>query len=326
MNYHSLFNQVLAKEARAIEAAAALNNEKTITKMIEIFGNLKANGGSLITVGVGKSGIIGQKISSTFSSLGLSSFYLHPTEALHGDLGRVKHNDAVLIISKSGSTEEILKLLPFLDISADSIIGLLGNVTSPLAQKCKVVLDCSVQEEACLNNQAPTTSTTVTLAIGDALAVIYEKLVGLSKEGFAQNHPGGFLGKSLSLKVSDLMVDRKECPTINLEESLQEVILKMTKFPVGLCAVIDNEKFLGIIVEGDIRRTLSSPQKGLQTKVKDIYNPKPVATQSDILAFTALEIMESRTNPINVMPVIDQEKFVGVLRIQDLFKEGFSKK
>lgn len=326
MNYHSLFNQVLAKEARAIEAAANSNNEKTIEKMVEIFGNLKANGGSLITIGVGKSGIIGQKISSTFSSLGLSSFYLHPTEALHGDLGRVKRNDAVLIISKSGSTEEISKLLPFLDIQRGSIIGLLGNVSSPLAQKCGVILDCSVQEEACLNNQAPTTSTTVTLAIGDALAVIYEKLVGLSKEGFAQNHPGGFLGKSLSLKVSDLMVHRKECPTASLEETLQEVILKMTKFPVGLCAVLDKEKFLGIIVEGDIRRTLSNPQKGLQTKVQDIYNPKPVTTQADILAFTALEIMESRTNPINVMPVIDQDRFLGILRIQDLFKEGFSKK
>lgn len=326
MNYHSLFNQVLAKEAKAIEAAASLNNEVTINKMVEIFGNLKASGGSLITVGVGKSGIIGQKISSTFSSLGLSSFYLHPTEALHGDLGRVKRNDAVLIISKSGSTEEIIKLLPFLDISKGSIIGLLGNVTSPLAQKCGVILNCSVQEEACLNNQAPTTSTTVTLAIGDSLAVIYEKLVGLSKEGFAQNHPGGFLGKSLSLKVSDIMVHCKDCPTTTLDESLQEVILKMTKFPVGLCAVLDQEKFLGIIVEGDIRRTLGNPKKGLQTQVKDIFNPKPVTTQADILAFTALEIMESRTNPINVMPVIDQDRFLGILRIQDLFKEGFSKK
>lgn len=326
MNYHSLFNQVLAKEARAIESAAALNNEQTVEKMVEIFGKLKASGGSLITIGVGKSGVIGQKIASTFSSLGLSSFYLHPTEALHGDLGRVKRNDAVLIISKSGSTEEILKLLPFLEVSPDSIIGLLGNKTSSLAQKCKIIFDCSVQEEACLNNQAPTTSTTVTLAIGDALAVIYEKLVGLSKEGFAQNHPGGFLGKSLSLKVADLMVSRQDCPTISLNENLQDVILKMTKFPIGLCAVEENNQFLGIIVEGDIRRTLSNPQKGLQTKVKDIYNANPVSTQSDTLAYSALELMEGRVKPINVMPVIDQGKLVGVLRIQDLFKEGFSKK
>lgn len=326
MNYHSLFNQVLTKEAKAIEAAATQNNENAVNKAVEIFNHLKTSGGSLITIGIGKSGIIAQKISSTFSSLGLSSFYLHPTEALHGDLGRVKTNDAVLIISKSGSTEEILKLLPFLEISSGLMIGLLGNVASPLGNKCAVVFDCSVTEEACLNNQAPTTSTTVTLAIGDALSVIYEKLVGLSREGFAQNHPGGFLGKALSLKVSDLMIRRTDCPVVTLNESLQDVILQMTKLPVGLCAVIENNKFLGIIVEGDIRRTLSDSSKGLHTIVKDIYNPNPISVKLDTLAFTALEIMEGRARPLNVLPVLDNHIFVGALRIQDLFKEGFSRK
>lgn len=326
MDYYSLFNQVLIKESMAIESAVVNNNQNMLNKMVEIFNCLRTNNGSLITVGMGKSGIVAQKISSTFSSLGLPSFYLNPTEVLHGDIGRVRPSDAILIISKSGSTEEILKALPFMEVSPEFIIGLLGNVASPLANKCTVIFNCSVIEEACQNIQAPTTSTTVTLAIGDALAVIYEKLVGLSKEGVVQNYSNGFLGQSLSLKVSDLMVIRTECPIVTLNESLQEVILQMTRFPVGLCAIIDNNKFLGIIVEGDIRRTLSDPFKDLQTAVKDIYNPKPVSIISSALAFTALEMMESREHPLNVLPVLDHENFVGVLRIQDLFKKCFSKK
>lgn len=321
---------VLRLEARCLEKAASLlekNVDESISKLVNLFQNLQTTDSALIFCGVGKSGIIAQKCASTFTSLGLPSFYLHPTEALHGDLGRIRKSDAIVFLSKSGTTEEILKLLPFLPIALENRIGLIGASTSPIGNACGIVLDCSVEKEACLNNQAPTTSSTVALAMGDAMAVLYEALTGLSREGFAVNHPGGILGKSLRMKVKDLMVEAHSCPVVQAHQTLQEVILLMTKFPVGGCAIVDGEKLLGIMVEGDIRRTFTRPNAGLTTVVRDIMNVKPVTIRPEQLAYEALELMETKTRSIQILPVVQQDgNFLGFIRLHELLKEGFSLK
>lgn len=291
-------------------------------KATKVFETLFKNKGSLFCIGVGKSGFIAKKIASTFNSLGLTSSFLHPTEALHGDLGLIRKNDAAIIISNSGTTEEIMKLLPFLPIKKEALIGLIGNPNSPLAEYCHAFLNCHVEKEACLNNQAPTASTTVALAIGDALAVIYEDMTGLTKEGFAKNHPGGKLGKSLTLKVKHLMTPLEECPLANPTDKLIDVLLKMTKKPVGMCAIMDKEQFLGILVEGDIRRILSKDQSALQKEITTYINKTPVSIEEHELAAKALELMEKRKSPISVLPVLNQGSFKGILRIHDLFKAG----
>lgn len=325
MNYLNLFQLVLKSEAEALLVAAKKIQEEDLQKILKIFELLHSTGGNLIFCGVGKSGIIGQKMSSTFVSLGMPSFFLHPTEALHGDLGRVTKSDAMVIISKSGTTEELLKLIPYLPMGPSMTIGLLGQGPSPLSEKCSVVLDCSVEKEACLNNLAPTTSTTLTMAMGDGLAVIYESLVGLSKEKFAMGHPGGILGKSLRLKVKDLMIEAAQCPIIGMKTSLRDVILKMTEMPLGICVILsENKKFLGIIVEGDIRRTFSSKEiLNFELLAEEIMNKSPVTISGDKLAYEALNLMERRTHQISVLPVVEEGKFLGIIRLHDLLKEGF---
>lgn len=320
---------VLRLEAKALEGAAALlekSGSAQVEKLAVLFQELLSTESALIFCGVGKSGIIAQKCAATFTSLGLPSFYLHPTEALHGDLGRVRKADAIVLISKSGTTEELLKLLPFLSTKKENLIGLIGAATSPIGEQCGIFLDCSVQKEACINNQAPTTSSTLALAMGDAMAVLLESLTGLSKEGFAVNHPGGILGKSLRMKVKDLMIKASSCPVLTPDQTLQEVILLMTKYPVSGCAIVEDSKFLGIVVEGDIRRTFTRENLGLKTLVCDIMNNNPVTIGPDNLAFEALELMESKTRSLQVLPVIKDGKFLGFIRLHELLKEGFSLK
>ena len=327
MTHTKRMAEVLRLEARALELAAT-HLEKSaadqVMALAKLFEELLSNGSSLIFCGVGKSGIIAQKCASTFTSLGLPSFYLHPTEALHGDLGRVRQSDAIVFISKSGTTEEILKLLPFIKTDKNLRIGLIGATTSPIGTECGIVLDCSIEKEACINNQAPTTSSTLALAMGDAMAVLLESLMGLSKEGFAVNHPGGILGKSLRMKVRDLMIKSEHCPIVTSSQTLQDVILLMTKFPVGGCAVVDQGVFLGIMVEGDIRRTFTHENFGLKTKIKEIMNANPISIGPNHLAHEALFLMESKTRSIQVLPVIDGSNFLGFIRLHDLLKEGFS--
>ncbi|MCY4524292.1 MAG: KpsF/GutQ family sugar-phosphate isomerase, partial [Halobacteriovoraceae bacterium] len=306
------------------DAATRLRKE-SILKLVDIFRSLDERNGDLIFSGVGKSGIIAQKITSTFCSLGKTSYFLHPVEALHGDLGRIRPFDAVVFISKSGATEEILKLIPYLKINKSMMIGLLGNVSSLIAEKCALVFDCSVGQEACLNNQAPTSSSTLALAMGDAMAVIYEQITGLSKTGFASNHPAGLLGKALGLRVGDILCTRDKCPVLKEDSSLRDVILEMTKFPVGGCAVLDDKGGLrGIMVEGDIRRTFTSSKNGLDTRLGSLINRNPVVITPDRLAMDALELMERRSTPLNILPVVDEKNiFLGLVRLHDLLKEGF---
>ncbi len=324
MKNSKILQEVLRCEADALIQLSSRITDESSLKMEVIFENLRSLGGSLIISGVGKSGIIAQKIASTFSSLGLPSFFLHPIEALHGDLGRVTKRDAIILISKSGTTEEVLKMMPFLKIPKERTIGLLGNINGSIAKECGLIWDCSVEKEACLNNQAPTTSSTVALAMGDALAVMYENFVGLSKEGFAENHPGGFLGKSLSLKVSDLMIKAGECPLLNKEQTLKECLLEMTKFPIGMAAVIEEEKLIGIMVEGDIRRALAKNENALELTLKELMNIRPIVASSEIKAFEALKLMETGKSPLSVLPIVNEGFFIGAVRLHDLLKEGFA--
>lgn len=327
MTHKNTMSEVLKLEANALfRAAELLENDKfnNVEKLIQLFEQLRTTEGALIFCGVGKSGIIAKKCASTFTSLGLPSFFIHPTEALHGDLGRIGKNDVIAFLSKSGTTEEIIKLLPYIQVAKHNRIAMVGNLSSPIAEFCDVVLDCSVEKEACINNQAPTTSSTVALAMGDAMAVLFEKHIGLSKEGFAVNHPGGILGKSLRMKVSDLMISKNDCPVLSSSDKLQDAILAMTKLPVGGCAVVDNNKFLGILVEGDIRRTFTKKNQGLETAVGEIMNNSPISVGPNELASKALSLMETKTRSIHILPVIENNEFYGFIRLHDLLKEGFS--
>ncbi|NOT79743.1 MAG: KpsF/GutQ family sugar-phosphate isomerase [Bacteriovoracaceae bacterium] len=329
MTHTKTMSDVLRLEAQSLEVAARIlesNHQADCENLTTLFEKLRSSGASLHFCGVGKSGIIAQKCAATFTSVGLPSYLLHPTEALHGDLGRVGLNDAIVFISKSGTTEEILKLLPYLEIPKSHRIAMVGNTLSPIAEASGIILNCSVEKEACINNQAPTTSSTLALAMGDAMAVLFEKYIGLSKEGFAINHPGGILGKSLRMKVRDLTIKADSCPILHSGQTLQDAILIMTKYPVGGCALIDNNEFKGILVEGDIRRTFTRENEGLLTKVETIINTKPTSIHPDQLAYEALELMESKTRSLQLLPVLEGNKFLGFIRLHDLLKEGFSLK
>ena len=324
MDHKNLFTQVLLTEADALRKAAERFGQKEAQALVDLFELLAHTGGSLIVSGVGKSGHIATKIAATFSSLGLPSFFLHPTEAMHGDLGRVTKLDAILLISKSGTTEELLNMLPYVSVPQQRIIALVGKVNSPIAGKAGIILDASVEKEACINDLAPTTSTTLALAMGDAMAVLYENVMGVSREKFAVNHPAGLLGKSLSLTVDRLMIHVKDCPSVDEKATLQEAILVMTQKPVGMCAVLDGGLLKGILVEGDIRRAFAKSADAIRTPVSELMTKTPVSLTPATLAFEALKTMENPDRPINVVPVVEAGQFVGVLRLHDLFKAGFN--
>ncbi|MBK24343.1 MAG: hypothetical protein CME70_10135 [Halobacteriovorax sp.] len=326
MEFLETMKNVLILEAKALELAAARITEKDANVLTDFFKTLKERHGILYFCGVGKSGYIAQKLASTFSSLGQPSFFLHPSEAMHGDLGRLSEVDHVIFISKSGTTEEILKIIPFLPFGVENCLGLLGEKNSPIGDKCNHVFDCSVEKEACLNNQAPTTSSTLAMAMGDAIAVMYEKYIGLSKEGFAKFHPGGILGKSMRLKVSDVMLKADDCAKASPSQSLKEILIEMTRLPVGGCAVVEGEALKGILVEGDVRRTLTSKETGLETLASEIMTTNPVKVTPDALASEAFSLMEGhKPNPLNILPVVSSEgAFCGFIRLHDLFKEGFN--
>jgi arabinose-5-phosphate isomerase len=324
MDHKNLFTQVLIAEAKALTLAADRISDKEVNSLVKLYQDISKSGGSLIISGVGKSGHIAQKIAATFSSLGLPSFFLHPTEAMHGDLGRVSKSDAVVLISKSGTTEELLLVLPYLCVPKERIVALVGNIRSPIADRSGIVLDCSVEKEASVNDLAPTTSTTLALAMGDAMAVLYENVLGVSKEKFAVNHPAGLLGKSLLLTVDKLMIHAQDCAVVSESATLQDAIIAMTQKPVGMCAVVENKKMIGILVEGDIRRAFAKSSDAIKTPVKDLMTKNPVSFSPTTLAFEALKKMETPERLVSAAPITLNDEFRGVLRLHDIFKAGFS--
>jgi arabinose-5-phosphate isomerase len=322
-DYVSQFSNLLAHEAAAIEVAARRLQPAQLERAVKLLTDCQ---GKVILTGIGKSGFIARKIAATLTSTGTRALFLHPSDALHGDLGIVDLADLVMLLSNSGETDEILAMLPYLKHRRVPIIAIVGNVNSTVARNAEAVLDASVEKETCPFNLAPTASTTVALAIGDALALTVMQIKGLTPEDFALNHPAGQLGKRLSLKVADLMHSGGENPTVPLAASWIEAVSAISRGGVGAVSVVDDQGLLaGIITDGDLRRAIQKvdPAKlgGLNAEVLMTGNPVTVAP--DELAYAALQLMEDRPSQISVLPVIDGERrSVGLLRLHDLVRRG----
>jgi arabinose-5-phosphate isomerase len=281
--------------------------------------------GKIVVTGLGKSGLIGQKISATLSSTGTPAMYLHPVEAAHGDIGIIMKNDAVIVISQSGETEEVVDILPSLLRLKVPVIAITGNKSSTLAKKSDAVLDSSVKREACPMGLAPTASTTVQLVIGDALAVALLKLKGFKKEDFARLHPGGALGKKLVLKVKDIMHTGERVPSVTEETRLREGLLEMTRKMFGCTAVVNGRGVMtGIFTDGDLRRLLERNPDPYGEKMKDIMTARPKIAQEDELVMDALASMEEKN--ITVLIVPDKKgRLKGVIHLHDILKAGIAR-
>ena len=280
--------------------------------------------GNVILTGVGKSGLIAQKIAATLASTGTAAIHLDATEALHGGLGLVRRGDVLVAVGKSGESDELNALLPRLRAIGAKIVALTANAGSTLAKASAVVLLTPVEAEACPHNLAPTCSTTAALAAGDALAVALMKVRGFGRKNFALNHPGGRLGRRLTLKVSDIMRGGADNPVVRGGASAQAMLLEMTRKRAGAVSVVDARgRLLGLVTDYDIRRCL---EKGLDIRrlpLKSIMNPRPTTIAPTALAARAVEIMEGRKNPFNVLPVKDSRgRAVGLIQIHDLRARG----
>ncbi|RKY94384.1 MAG: D-arabinose 5-phosphate isomerase [Ignavibacteriae bacterium] len=311
------------KKVIRIEAEAVSNLEKSIdenfVKAVETIYNSK---GRVVLTGVGKSGLVARKIVATLNSTGTAAIYLHPTDALHGDLGMVRKDDVAIIISKSGTTEELVKLIPMLKRMEIKLIAMSGNKTSSFNRDCGIVLDISVKEEACPLDLAPTSSTTATLAMGDALAVALLEKREFSVEKFARLHPGGSLGKRLSLKIDEIMVKNEQVPIVAQDAPMKDIIIEMTGKRLGMTCVVDTNGVLsGIITDGDLRRLLEKTMEIKELKAKDILTSDPKVTSKDYLASFALQTME--TYKITSLVVVDVEKKPeGIVHLHDLLNLG----
>ncbi|MDE3117853.1 MAG: KpsF/GutQ family sugar-phosphate isomerase [Nitrospirota bacterium] len=309
--------RVLAIEAKAI-AGLIERLDQRFTDAVDLLYRCT---GKVVVSGMGKSGLIGQKIAATLASTGTPAFFLHPAEGIHGDLGMVARHDALVAISNSGETEELLKLLPFVKRLNIPVIAMTGRIQSTLAKNSEVVLDVSVPEEACPMGLAPTASTTATLAMGDALAIALLQKRGFKEEDFAQFHPGGTLGRRLLLKVRDLMHQGTAIPRVSDQASAHEAILEMTAKKLGMTTVVDQTgKLFGIITDGDLRRVL---EKGLDlaaARAGDLATQRPKTIGPEELAAKALQIMEQYS--ITALVVEDAGRVAGIIHLHDLLKSG----
>ena len=310
---------VLEVEAQCILAARDRLNEN-FTKAVELIVATVKGGGKVIVTGVGKSGKIAAKVAATMASTGTPALFLHPTEGIHGDLGVVSDRDALLAFSYSGASAEVLQLIPTLKNRGTKIISIVGNMKSALATSSDFTIDGSVSKEACPLNLAPTSSTTVALALGDALAMALSVRFEFKEENFAGNHPGGALGKRLTLRVSDLMKSPEQMPWISENESVDKVIETITAKKLGAVLVRNAaSKLSGIITDGDLRRALKNREKFFSMKASEIMTLNPITIRSDEKAFKALELMENRPSQIAVLPVVDASgNCIGLVRVHDL--------
>lgn len=310
--------RVLEIEARAIAAL--------VDRLDDRFANaidlLHRCTGKVVVSGMGKSGLIGQKIAATLASTGTPAFFVHPADGIHGDLGMLARQDALLAISNSGETEEVLKLLPFMKRLSLPIIALTGRTQSTLAKNSDVVLDVSVSEEACPLGLAPTSSTTAALAMGDALAIALLQKRGFKEEDFAQFHPGGTLGRRLLFKVRDLMHQGDAIPRVRATASAREAILEMTSKKLGMTTVVNAKgQLAGVITDGDLRRFLEKGNNLAKAKAKDLGSTSPQTVQADALAAKALQTMEQFS--ITALVVVDERnRLAGVIHLHDLLKSG----
>lgn len=309
--------RTIQMEAQSIEGLSSFINddfEKAIGAIVDCKGRV-------VISGIGKSAVIAQKIVATLNSTGTPSIFMHAADAIHGDLGMVQQEDILIIISKSGSSPEIKVLVPLVRNLGNTIIAMVGNLDSYLAKQSSIVLNTTVEQEACPNNLAPTTSTTAQLVMGDAIATCLIELRGFGSDDFAKLHPGGMLGKKLYLRISDIYADN-ESPAVLLDQSLKEVIVEITKKRLGATAVVDNQKNLhGIITDGDLRRMLEKDHVSGSTRARDIMSSQPKTIDPDELAVNALDIM--RKHEISQIVVTREGKYLGMVHLHDLLKEGF---
>lgn len=307
--------RTIKMEACAIQELATLLDEQ-FEQAILALASCK---GRIVISGIGKSAVIAQKIVATLNSTGTPAIFLHAADAIHGDLGMVQEEDAVVIISKSGESPEIKVLVPLIKNFGNKLIAIVGNTSSYLAKKAHFVLNTTVDQEACPNNLAPTTSTTAQLVMGDAIAICLMEQKGFDVADFAKLHPGGALGKKLYLRVQDLYADNEK-PQVGPDGSLKEVIVEMTEKRLGVTAVVDQEgDLLGIITDGDLRRMLE--RNGLDhIRARDIMSKNPKTIAPSEMAINALDIM--RKNEITQLAVAENKKYLGIIHLHDLVKEG----
>ena len=314
-----------AKRVLEVEAQEILSlKDRLGDEIVRAAKIILSSSGRTVVMGMGKSGLIGRKISATLSSLGTPSFFLHPAEALHGDLGMVRKDDVVLILSNSGETREVLLTLPYFKRIGSKIIAFTGKPSSTLGKEADVVLNTSVEREACPLGLAPTSSTTVMLALGDALAVVLARMRGLSREDFALFHPDGSLGRKLLLRVEDIMHTGREIPSVLEETILKDALFEMTSKGFGTILVERGGRLVGILTDGDLRRHLERFGYALlDKKVGEVMirNPKRISPVK--LAAEALALMEK--HEISVLPVVDEEdRILGIVHIHDLLKAGIA--
>lgn len=312
-------SKIIKTEARELINVAERIDEAVIAAAKIIL----KHDGKVVVSGVGKSGLIGQKIVATFCSTGTQSVFLHASDALHGDLGVYRPGDPTILISKSGATEEIVRLMPLLRQFKSPLIGIVGNINSPLAEKVDVVLDGTVASEADPLGIVPTNSTTVTMAIGDALAAVLMTAKKFNQDDFAKFHPGGSLGRRLKFYVKDIMTPLDKVALITPKQSLKEIVILMTKKPQGATIVADNSnKLIGIITDGDLRRGFAKNGNLDEMFADDVMNTSPIFIYSDARLQEAVSLMEDRVSQISVLPVLDKnnDNCVGLLRLHDIYQ------
>ena len=310
------------KEVVKLQSESIRNLVELVDENFETAINLILDSkGRVVVTGIGKSAIIANKIVATLNSTGTPSIFMHAADAIHGDLGIIKKDDVIICISKSGNTPEIMDLVPFLKMTKNPLIAITGDTNSSLAKNSSVVLNSHVDIEICPNNLAPTNSTTAQLVIGDAIAATLVKIKGFTSNDFAKFHPGGSLGKKLYLKVNDL-IDSALKPMVSKDDDIKDVIIEISNKMLGITPVFSKDTIVGVITDGDLRRTLLNNQEISKLKAKDIMSTNPQIIDSETLASEALEIMKK--NKISQLIVTNNNLYFGVIHIQSLIKEGIS--
>ena len=319
MNLAEEFSSIISIEAKAVKASVANQDAAEVEEVIK---TLLRFDGLVKVIGVGKSAIIGQKIAATLTSTGSPAISMHAADAVHGDMGLLSNEDIVILISYSGESDEILQLIPHLENRKVITIAIVGNMQSRLAVAANLKLNASIDKEACPLNLAPTASTSVTLALGDAIAMTLMKARGITAENFAFNHPAGRLGKRLLLTVADLMHDEGNYPTCSSETDIKTIISLLTEKALGgVCVLGKNNELFGLITDGDIRRAIL--QEGfLSLRAEDLMTVNPISIKKTDLAYDALKLMEERKNQLSVLPVVENIKSIGLLRLHDLVQSG----
>ncbi len=316
-DYINIAKRVLDIESSAISELKS-NLGKSFTDACELCINCK---GKIIVMGLGKSGHIADKIAATFASTGTPAFFIHPSEAIHGDLGMIDKEDIVLVLSNSGETEEIISLIPVIKNMGIKIVAITGNKDSKLSSEADIHIHVEVKEEACPMNLAPTASTSAALAMGDAIAVALLEKRGFTKEDFAKSHPGGSLGKQLLLSVEDIMHSGDEIPAVYEKDKLATGLIEMSEKALGMTAIInEKEELVGIFTDGDLRRTLESKIDIQNTLMEEVMKKDPYVIKKETLAYNAVLMIQERK--ITSLIIVDGKKVVGALNIHDLFRAG----